>query len=257
MNQVIRIENLSLGYGNREIFSGIDADLQAGALAALIGANGAGKSTLLRTIAALEPVRSGRVLLSGESYDSLRRRRIAEQIAFVPSMPSRAANMSVSEMLATNCYFRSGVLGNVGRRDRDLIVDALGAVSLDGFGDRDICSLSDGEFQRAAIAGAVVKDGQAILLDEPTAFLDAANKVVVTGLLRDIAHSRGKAVLFSTHDIALALESADILWLMCADGSFYQKTPQEAISRGVLNKIFKISDIRFDPIRRAFYKVRG
>lgn len=258
---ILQINDLSLGYGAKTLFQGISASAEAGSLVALCGANGVGKSTLLRTVAGLEPLflpkAESSISLGGKPYVALKHRQIAERIAFVPSLPARARNLSVEDMLATNCYFRTGVLGTVSGKDKDLIHGALEEVSLGGFEERDSFSLSDGEFQRVAIAGAIVKDGDIIVLDEPTAFLDAANRVLVTDLLRDIAHRRGKAVIFSTHDIGLALESCDRMWLMCADGSFYDKIPSEITSSGVLNKIFKISDLRWDSSRNGFYKVRG
>jgi len=265
MNPVLKIEGLSLGYGSHMLFEGISTVACAGQLIALCGANGVGKSTLLRTIAGLEPLyrrdgkdgSEGSISLGGVQYVELNHKRIAEKIAYVPSLPARARNLSVEGMLATNCYFRTGFLGIVGKEDRNLIHEALKEVSLEGFENRDSFSLSDGEYQRVAIAGAIVKDGDVIVLDEPTAFLDAANKVMVSELLSDIAHRRGKAVLFSTHDISIAVESSDRMWLMGADGLFYDKTPSESVSSGVLNKIFKISDLRWDSSKNGFCKVRG
>ena len=259
MNPVLKIEGLSLGYGSKKLFGGISAEAYAGQLIALCGANGVGKSTLLRTVAGLEPLygSEGRISLCGVQYVALNHRQMAEKIAYVPSLPARARNLSVEGMLATNCYFRTGFLGTVGKEDKELIREALKEVSLEGFENRDSFSLSDGEYQRVAIAGAIVKDGDVIVLDEPTAFLDAANKVMAIGLLSDIAHSRGKVVLFSTHDIATAVEYSDRMWLMGADGIFYDKTPSESVSSGVLNKIFKISDLRWDSSKNGFCKVRG
>ena len=126
-------------------------------------------------------------------------------------------------------------------------------MGLEGFSQRDCTSLSDGEYQRATIAGALVQDSRIILLDEPTAFLDIANKFLVTRLLKKIAHKGNgrKLIIFSTHDLQLALQVCDRLWVMASDG-FYTGTPHQMIESGRIEKMFDVEGVSFDKQKMMF-----
>lgn len=225
----IVLSDVSLGFrlrgGRRKIlFEHISGTAEAGELVALIGGNGRGKSTLLRILAGLGSP------LSGEISVAYPRR----EIAYVPSHTPRTRHFSVMDLLSTACYDRSDWLGNIGPDDERKILEALDLVGLRGFARRDSAELSDGEFQRVTLAAAWVRGSSVILLDEPTAFLDIANKVMIAGLLRELAHRYGKTVVFSTHDLQPALKNCDRVWLMGYDG-FYDKRGPEA----PLEKLFE------------------
>lgn len=247
---LISIENLSLGYGDREIFSGISVAEERGNLVALIGSNGRGKSTLLRTIAGLEPIfsppgkRCGRVSFKGRELADYSKRELGSLVSFVGTGSEKAEYLSVGDMVGLNAYYRTGWTGRPDENERRKIAEALELVGLKGFGKRDCRSLSDGEYQRATIAGAIVQESGIILLDEPTAFLDVANKFLITKLLKEISE-KGKLIVFSTHDLRLAMQICGRLWVMAEDG-FHSGTPRELADKGVMEMIFSMPGVRFD-----------
>ena len=230
MGALLELHNLELGYDKKRIFKGINATGSSGEFIALIGPNGTGKSTLLRTICHNSHLISGDIIINGKITSQIREKELAELIT---------------------CYFRSNWLGKVGKKDRELIMDSLKLVGLAGFENRDSFSLSDGEYQRATIAGALVKDTPVIIFDEPTAFLDVSNKYLITNLLKEIANKNNKLIIFSTHDLQLAINNCDKIWLMGND-NFYDKAPTELISIGAFDKIFKLQDYRFDELTCSF-----
>ena len=251
MEALLKLNNLDLGYNGKSIFRGIDASASEGELIALIGPNGTGKSTLLRSICHNSHILSGNIFINGRESFQIRERELSELITFVPSLIPRARNLSIYDMVSINCYFRSNWLGKVGKKDKDLIMDSLKLVGLEGFENRDSFSLSDGEYQRATIAGALVKNSPIIIFDEPTAFLDIANKYLITNLLKEIAHNNKKLIIFSTHDLQLAINNCDKIWLM-GNNLFYDKAPTELISTGAFDKIFKLQDFIFDGLTCSF-----
>lgn len=223
----IVLNDLCLGFRlgrNQEkiLFEQINGKAYPGELVALIGANGRGKSTLLRCLCGL-----GAPLRGSLSLDQ-------NDVAYVPSHTPRTRHFAVVDLLATACYHRSDWLGNIGTAEEEKIRQALEQVGLSGFEYRDTAELSDGEFQRVTLAAALVKGSSIIVLDEPTAFLDIANKLVITELLKNLAQQQQKTIVFSTHDLQPALKACDRIWLMGYDG-FYDKRGPEA----PLDKLFQ------------------
>ena len=265
---MLKIENLTLGYGKKIIFSGINADENAGSFVALLGSNGRGKSTLLKVLAGLEgraavkssasPIETcssseapdSRILFNGRPIEDYTSKEISSLVSFVRPQGVRANNLSVKDMLGVSSYYRTGWAGKLNRQEEERISAALKQVGLEGFEGRNSASLSDGEYQRAAIAGALVQDTRIILLDEPTAFLDVAHKFLITRLLKNIAHS-GKLIIFSTHDLQLALEICDKVWLMAMDG-FYTGTPEALIENKIIDKMFSVPGLEFDKTIKSF-----
>ena len=274
--KLIEIKNLALGFNNdsreKVIFENINASASAGELIALIGSNGRGKSTLLKSIAGLlslfrrhEPHSSdsnsrssactnGQILYNGRMIEEFSHKELSQMISFVASHTERANHLTVKDMLSINCYYKTNWLGTITESDNRKISDALAMVGLAGFEERNSFGLSDGEYQRATIAAAIVQDSSIIILDEPTAFLDIANRFIITKLLQDIAHKTGKLILFSTHDLQLAIDMCDKIWLMATDG-FYDSTPASLMESGAFEKLFTNSNMRFNKETRSFEMV--
>ena len=182
-------------------------------LTCLIGANGAGKSTLLRTIAGFQLPIEGTVLLGGDDVRTLSPRQRAERMAVVLTDRPDVMCTTVWEMVATGRAPFTGFWGRLSGKDRDIVTHSLCLVGIEHMSDRTVTTLSDGERQKVMIAKALAQQTPIIILDEPTAFLDYPSKVEVMQLLKLIAHEEHKTVLLSTHDLELAVSSADRLWL--------------------------------------------
>jgi iron complex transport system ATP-binding protein len=243
-HKVLEIKNLSLGY-DKTIYSGINATASDGEMIAIIGANGTGKSTLLRSISGILPYREGSISIFGKNINQYKKGRVAGKVSFLPSRNYKVKNYSLFDMLSASCYQRSNWIGSISPEDSSLIYKTMDKVGLRGFAERDITTLSDGEFQRASIAGSLVQNSPLILLDEPTAFLDIANKITITRLLREISSAERKTILFSTHDLAHAIKSCDKIWIMGYKG-FEEGTPGELIEKGAFDNVFKDSGLKFD-----------
>lgn len=244
MERVLETNNLCLGY-NKDIYREISAFASRGEIIAVVGPNGIGKSTLLKSLSGIQSFRSGEILVDGKQISSYSHSRLAEKISFVPSQSPRARNLSLFDMVATGCYNRTNWLGQVGPQEREFVIGTLERVGLSGFENRDSSKLSDGEFQRATIARALVQESKIIFLDEPTAFLDIENKLTITKLLSDIAHEESRSVIFSTHDLQLAIRHCDRIWIMGRE-SFSHGTPEELIEKGAFDTMFKDSPLKFD-----------
>ena len=249
MNNTDYLELIELSIGHvgvrHPLFQHISTYINKGELIGLFGCNGIGKSTLLKTLSGLLPPVGGKVLLFGHDMRMLSPVDIAKQIAFVPTHPFRIHRLSVVDLVRAGRYGFTNWIGIEQKSDKEAINKALEATTISHLASRDCSTLSDGELQRASIARSLAQNTPIILLDEPTAFLDTGNKYRVVHLLKELAHKEQKGILFSTHDLTLALQVCDILWVMEEDG-FYAQTPNKLIEQGVFHKIFNAFGLSFD-----------
>lgn len=206
---MIALDRLTLAYGNKVILNAANTTFDRGTLTALIGRNGAGKSTLLRALAAIDTPYSGAVVIDSHPLHSLTAEERARLIAFVSTQRVRIANLSCQDVVAIGRAPYTNWLGRMQEQDHEIVSSALEAVGMTDFALRSIDSLSDGECQRIMIARALAQQTPVILLDEPTAFLDIPTRFEICRLLADLAHSGGKTIIFSTHDIDAALPVCD------------------------------------------------
>ncbi|MBR3896479.1 MAG: ABC transporter ATP-binding protein [Bacteroidaceae bacterium] len=219
MHKTIQLKDLTIGYSEKGarkkiIAQGICAMLYGGQLTCLLGKNGAGKSTLLRTLSAFIPPLGGDVLIEGKplmGYTSTERARL---IGVVLTERPELQHMTVHELAGMGRSPYTGFWGRLSREDNTLVGEALRMVGMDTMATRMVDTLSDGERQKVMIAKALSQQTPVIFLDEPTAFLDYPSKVDTMLLLRRLAHETGKIIFLSTHDVELAMQTADTLWLM-------------------------------------------
>ena len=247
-SSLMELQQLCIGYSSSKreaLFCNISAKVSQGELIALFGRNGIGKSTLLKTMAALIPPMAGVAKLAGRDIQKWTPAQIAKQIAFVPSHPIRTHNLSVSEMVGAGRYGFTNWIGYQQASDREAIAKALEVVDLSPLAYRDSATLSDGEWQRASIARSLAQDTPLIFLDEPTAFLDMGNKYKTAFLLKELTQKAQKGILFSSHDLTLALQVCDTLWIMAEDG-FYADRPAQLIQQGVFDTLFSSDGLVFD-----------
>lgn len=219
-SMVLNFKNLYTGYGDRVVSSGLTAGLQMGKVTCLLGPNGAGKSTLLRTLAGYQSP------LSGE-MDEIS----PETLGIVLTERIDAMGLSAREVVALGRHPYTGYFGRLGKEDEQKVAEALSLTHTEELACRAFSSLSDGERQKVMIAKALAQQTPIILMDEPSAFLDFPSKVELMLLLGELAHKQGKAILLSTHDVGIALKTADVLWLML-DGGMTIGTPKELEDSG-------------------------
>ena len=247
----IELKALTTGYrskrGEHVVSKQITATLQAGELTCLLGPNGAGKSTLLRTLAAFQPPLSGEMLLDGQLLQEYTAQQLAMRIGVVLTERPSIKGMRVREMVAMGRSPYTGFWGGLKAEDEKAVDEAIAQVGIHNLERRQVDTLSDGERQKVMIAKALAQQTPIIFLDEPTAFLDFPSKVEMLLLLRRLAREMQKTVFLSTHDIELALQTADRLWLMGRDTEeLIIGTPRELAATGALPRFFSGPGIVFD-----------
>ncbi len=248
--QSIILADLTVGFHTplgRDIavFGAVSAAARHGEMVGLIGRNGIGKSTLLRTIAGLQPQLTGKILVNGTENSRLKLKILARLISFVSTEPIYARQLNVSELIAMGRFPYTGWLGRLDSADKKAI-DA--AVDLAGVGQllkKPLVELSDGERQKVMIARALAQDTPIIILDEPTAFLDLPARFEILSILHNLARDNDKTVLFSTHDLSIAADIADKLWIM-TDNQIHQGAPEDLLISDVFRKLFLNSPAEFD-----------
>lgn len=254
--ETIRLEDLEIGYrsrkaGTRTVMKGMTASLQSGELTCLLGANGVGKSTLLRTLAGFQPPLEGRILLEGRPLSTCSRLELSRCISVVLTGRPNVRNMTVEELAGLGRSPYTGFWGKLSETDRKVVDEALSLIGIVALKDRWIQTLSDGERQKTMIAKALAQQTPIIFLDEPTAFLDFPSKVEMLLLLRKLAHEMDKTVFISTHDLELALQVADRLWLMDGVRGLRIGTPRQLADSGDLGRYVTSRSIVFDPATLA------
>lgn len=246
----IQIESLSTGYCNKKnvtvVAHDINATIQGGELTCLLGPNGAGKSTLLRTMSAFLPPVKGDITIMGRNLRDYTDKELAKTIGVVLTEKTDLRNMTVYDLIGLGRSPYTGFWGTLHEDDRRIVDDAIEMVGIGPLKDRMIQTLSDGERQKVMIAKALAQQTPVIFLDEPTAFLDFPSKVEIMQLLHVLSRTTGKTIFLSTHDLELALQIADTIWLMDRDKGVVIGTPDKLAKDGSLNSFFAQRDIKFD-----------
>lgn len=247
--------NLSTGFSRggkvRVVGRELCGSLHTGSLVALIGSNGVGKSTLLRTLAGLQSALSGNLLWAGQPIRSLSSGELARMVSVVLTFRPAIDALTAGEVVEAGRIPHTSRFGGLSREDRAKVDEALELTGASDFRNRPVLALSDGERQRVFLAKALAQETPAILLDEPTAFLDFPSKIQIFSLLGHLAHMREKAVLVSTHDVEAALHFADELWMLTPAG-LSAGSPWALAHDGTLGALFDAAGVRFDAEEMRF-----
>lgn len=246
----VETRDLTTGYrkqsGNRIVTGHINASLRSGELTCLLGPNGAGKSTLLKTLSGFLPPVSGSVEVCGRPLREYPDRQLARVLSVVLTERPILDNMTVAELVTLGRSPYTGFWGCGNNEDKTIVNEALELVGISRMAKRLVTTLSDGERQKTMIAKALAQATPIIFLDEPTAFLDYPSKVEMMRLLHNIAHTHDKTIFLSTHDLDLALQLADKIWLVSKDTEPAIGTPEDLALSGRLGEFFCREGIRFD-----------
>lgn len=255
-DKIIALDNAAIGYKGKSssvhiVKSGISVYALKGELVAVIGGNGVGKSTLLKTISGFQSPVSGEVLIMGKAVNTYPEKELALIMSFVSTEIIRVPNLSVFDLVSLGRYPYTNWFGSMLAEDRRIVEEAIIAVGLQGYENRMVNCISDGERQKAMIAKALAQDTDVIVLDEPTAFLDLSNKYEIVHILHRLASEKGKTILFSTHDLTTAIAESDRIWLML-DESVDQGAPEDLILNGNFDAIFHNEHLFFDQEKGDF-----
>jgi iron complex transport system ATP-binding protein len=249
-NSILETGDLAIGFKGRTgsdeiIFKKINVSAGKGELVALFGPNGIGKSTLLRNLVRLQLPVSGEIFLFNQNIRSFSRTRLAKKLGYVSTETIHINNLRVHDLVSLGRYPYTGLMGRLGSEDHEKVNQAINMVSIGHLRNKFIHQLSDGERQRAMIARTLAQDTDIIILDEPTAFLDLPNKYEVVHLLQNLARESEKTIIFSTHDLNIAIQEAGKIWLMLED-TIIQGAPEDLILDGSLGKMFEDTSLKFN-----------
>ena len=234
---VIETKQLSIGYllkgGKRKVIhEALDLQLFAGEVTCLLGLNGAGKSTLLRTLCGFQPPLDGEIRLMGKPLDSYSQYNFSLTVGVVLTEKTNAGGITVYDLVSLGRHPYTGFFGQLKAHDREIIGQSLEAAGIAHKSQNYVSELSDGERQKAMIAKVLAQQCPIILLDEPTAFLDVTSRIETMVLLHKLAVEQNKAILLSTHDLDLALQMGDCLWLQEKGRPMSSGTPEDLIMNG-------------------------
>lgn len=256
MMKTIALRDLSIGYkqknGEKVVAKHLTASVNAGELTCLLGSNGVGKSTLLRTIARFQPKLAGEVLVQDKDINQYKESELSKVVGVVLTEKVDANNMTVHELVALGRSPYTGFWGRLASQDRQAVDLSIQQVRIEKLRDRMVHSLSDGERQKTMIAKALAQETPIIILDEPTAFLDFPSKVDMMQLLHRLSRELNKTIFLSTHDLELALQIADKIWLMDDERHLHIGTPEDLALSGVLSRFFEQKEIIFDQTTGLF-----
>ncbi len=248
--KTIEIKDLAIGYSSKKekniVADCINSDIYSGELTCLLGANGIGKSTLMRTLTAFQPKLSGHVFIQGKEIEEYTEKELATLVSVVLTERFDVKNMSSRELIGLGRSPYTGFWGSLSEEDNKIIDQAISLVKIENLASRMIHTLSDGERQKVMIAKALTQQTSIILLDEPTAFLDFPSKVEIMQLLHQLSRKTNKTIFLSTHDLELALQIADKIWLMDKENGIKIGIPEDLSMDGSLSHFFARKGIIFD-----------
>lgn len=254
-NNILSTSNLSIGYKTKgttnTITKNLNLNLKEGKLIALIGANGIGKSTLLRTITRIQNPISGMVLLNGKDIHKLDAVTLAQSLSVVLTEKLPPSNLTVWEVIALGRQPYTNWIGKLTDYDNAKINEAIALTQIEHLTSKKHYEISDGQLQIVLIARALAQDTPLIILDEPTTHLDLLHKVVLFKLLKKLTQETGKCILFSTHDIDMAIQLSDEMIIMTPE-NVIQDQPCNLILKGSFNALFKDEHIVFDSEKGKF-----
>ena len=248
-NIILEAQNLFVGYvkksGNVIVADAINFSIEKGELVGLVGANGIGKSTLLRTLTGMQNALGGSVFLKNKNIKEYSSFQLATHLSVVLTEAPASKNLSVIEMVSLGRQPYTNWIGSLSEKDKKAIQFALNATETESLANRKCFELSDGQMQRVAIARALAQDTPIIILDEPTTHLDIYHRAYILKLLKKLASETQKTILFSTHEIDLAIQLTNKMLVM-AKGETYFDDPCKLIESGRFDSLFPKETIDFD-----------
>jgi len=255
LTEILSLDALKIGYvsGKKEniLLPPLNARADRGELIAVIGRNGIGKSTLLRTLIGLQQPLGGEIYYNGKNIKDYSRIDLAQKVGYISTEIVRVSNMSVYDLVALGRFPHTNWIGKIEMKDHEVIMDAIEKTSMGPFSRKYISELSDGERQKAMIARILAQDTGIMIMDEPTAFLDIAGKYEILHLMHMLSSKSGKTIIFSTHDLLMAINQSDKIWLIL-DKELVEGAPEDLIIAGAFDHLFDTSTVRFNSEEGTF-----
>lgn len=251
---LLKTNELAVGYGKKEkpLHNNINIHVNEGEFICLLGPNGAGKSTLIRTLSGFQPPCEGKIFFGERQLAEINEAQRAKLVSVVLTDRLMVQNLTVFELVALGRTPYTGFFGKLSDEDIQKVNSAIKQVGLEDFSYKAIDKMSDGERQKAMIAKAIVQETPFIILDEPTAFLDLPAKLEIMQLLRRLSRDNNKGILLSTHDLEMALQIADKIWLLAQGKKLETGIPEDLVLLNKFKEFFEREGVVFDNVSGSF-----
>jgi iron complex transport system ATP-binding protein len=250
-SQILKLDSLEIGYVSgrkkRALLSPLTATASKGEMISIIGMNGIGKSTLLRTLAGVQKQLGGSVFYGEREIREFAPTELARIAGYISTEPVKTGNMTVYDLVSLGRYPYTNWIGTTSEEDKQMIYKAMEKTAVMSFSQRYLTEMSDGERQKAMIARLVAQDTDIMLMDEPTSFLDVRNRFDVLHLLYRLTREESKTIIFTTHDLDMAIRHSDKIWLILGSG-LVEGAPEDLIMNGHFDNLFgRSSSVHFNP----------
>lgn len=242
-------KGVSLAYGRHRIVDNLDIAIPERRFTALIGPNGSGKSTVLRSCAALMKPSSGALLLDGRDMTEMSTREIARKVGVLLQGPVAPEGLTVADLVRQGRYPHQNLFGRWSVDDQQACDEALMLTGTTDLSDRMLDSLSGGQRQRVWIAMALAQEGEALLLDEPTTYLDIEHQIELMNLIKMLVDKHGKTVVAVLHDINQAARFAEHIIILKEGRMVAAGKPDAVISAKTIFDVFNVKTmVIYDPV---------
>ncbi len=256
---ILEAKELEVGYTSKtkkiSIAKNMDFSIREGELVGLVGANGIGKSTLLRTLTGMQSALKGTIFLKNRKITDYSPFELATQLSVVLTEAPASKNLSVLEFISMGRQPYTNWIGTLTDTDKMAVAHALRITETSALAPKKCFELSDGQMQRVAIARALAQDTPIIILDEPTTHLDLYHRAYVLKLLKSLTENTRKTILFSTHEIDLAIQLSDSMLVMTPETTYFD-APCNLIEAGRFEALFPSETIFFDP-KTGRFTIKG
>lgn len=239
---MIEIKNICAGYGKKQVLYDISESIEKGKITAIIGPNGSGKSTLLKSATGLIPLIKGEILADGASLSEMKRKDVGKKISYL-SQSKSAADMTVGQAVLHGRFPHLSYPRRYSEKDREIALASMKKLGIEHLSENPLYSLSGGMRQNAYIAMVLAQNTDYILMDEPAANLDIANSFKLMDILKALAQE-GKGIVCVMHNLALTMEYADKIVVLCEGKKVMSGSPEEIYSSHITEKIFGVEMCR-------------
>ncbi|HCG2963140.1 TPA: ABC transporter ATP-binding protein [Corynebacterium striatum] len=236
-------KDISLGYGERDIITGLSVDIAPGKVTSIVGPNGCGKSTLLRSLSRLLKPTGGEIFLDGNAISEIPTKQLAISLGLLPQSPIAPDGIVVADLVGRGRTPHQGLLGRWSQEDYDIVQESMEMTGVAELAERSIDELSGGQRQRVWIAMALAQRTDILLLDEPTTYLDIKHQLEVLDLLVELNETHGTTIAMVIHDLNLAARYSDELIAVSNGNVYAQGSPQDVMTQQTVKDVFGVDSV--------------